>query len=240
MSLWQQAWPHLPTLSQWQGQAPLPPKLLVTGVHTGIGKTWVTAQLALHALVQGQHVTVLKPCQTGVTSPQASDPAWVQQWVNGQASPNKVANLTCHVGWCFTQPAAPSVAAQCQGQSLHLSHTLAWITQHQAPSTLNRLTLLEGAGGLLVPFGQGWGFAELATALGWPVVLVTTPHLGHLNLTLLTLEALQRRSLTLAALVINLGGDFSPLDWESEAVRRFPHALQGYGLPAHVPLVVSP
>lgn len=240
MQPWQQAWPHLLTLAQWQGSQPLPPKLVVTGVHTGIGKTWVTAQLAQVALSQGQHVTVLKPCQTGVTTLQDSDPAWVSQWVSRQLPAQQATNLTCHVGQCFAEPAAPSVAAQCQGQTLHLSDTLAWVAQHQAPNTPTNLTLLEGAGGLLVPFGQGWGFAELAKALAWPVVLVTTPHLGHLNITLLTLEALQRRGLTLAAVVINLGGDFPALDWTSEAVRRFPQGLQGYGLPAHVPLVISP
>jgi dethiobiotin synthetase len=57
------------------------------------------------------------------------------------------------------------------------------------------LVLMEGAGGLLVPLGQGWTAADLAVALGAPAVVVARAGLGTLNHTALTLEALARRGI---------------------------------------------
>jgi hypothetical protein len=62
------------------------------------------------------------------------------------------------------------------------------------------LTLVEGAGGLLVPLGlrpsgQAWTIADMAVALGAPAIVVTRAGLGTLNHTALTLEALERRGI---------------------------------------------
>jgi dethiobiotin synthetase len=55
------------------------------------------------------------------------------------------------------------------------------------------LVLVEGAGGLLVPMGEGWTAADLAVSLGATAVVVVRAGLGTLNHTALTLEALARR-----------------------------------------------
>jgi len=60
-----------------------------------------------------------------------------------------------------------------------------------------------GAGGLLVRYDPaGATIADLAAMLAAPVLVVTTPGLGTLNHTALTLEALSARRLTAAGLVI--------------------------------------
>jgi dethiobiotin synthetase len=61
----------------------------------------------------------------------------------------------------------------------------------------------EGAGGLLVRYDDGGAtLADLARALGAPVLVVADPALGTLNHTALTLEALAHRGLTLAGVVL--------------------------------------
>ena len=65
------------------------------------------------------------------------------------------------------------------------------------------LILIEGAGGLLVRYDPaGSTIADLAAMLGAPVLVVTTPGLGTLNHTALTLEALRTRRRPAAGVVI--------------------------------------
>ncbi|MBO0866628.1 MAG: dethiobiotin synthase, partial [Mycobacterium sp.] len=66
-----------------------------------------------------------------------------------------------------------------------------------------RLTLVEGAGGLLVELGaDGVTLRDLAADLGAAVLVVATAGLGTLNHTALTLEALAVQRLSCAGLVI--------------------------------------
>src|SRR5262249_38053081 len=66
------------------------------------------------------------------------------------------------------------------------------------------LVLVEGAGGLLVPFDsdRGWTLVDLAHHLLAPLVLVTAPGLGTLNHTALTVSRIEDESLNLAGIII--------------------------------------
>ena len=70
---------------------------------------------------------------------------------------------------------------------------------------MNDLVLVEGAGGLLVPFNydDGWTLADLATNLHAGVVLVTTAGLGALNHTRLTVGRIFEDSIELAGIIIS-------------------------------------
>ena len=75
-----------------------------------------------------------------------------------------------------------------------------WVRGVDAP---NRLTLVEGAGGLLVELGHGGvTLRDLASDLAAPVLVVVAPGLGTLNHTALTLEALTSHGISCAGLVI--------------------------------------
>jgi dethiobiotin synthetase len=78
------------------------------------------------------------------------------------------------------------------------------VARHLA--TLSRdsdLTIVEGAGGLLVPLGGGRTIADLIDRLGLPVLVVARAALGTINHTLLTVEALRRRQLPLLGVVFS-------------------------------------
>jgi dethiobiotin synthetase len=63
--------------------------------------------------------------------------------------------------------------------------------------------LVEGAGGFYSPLAAGVLNADLAVALSLPVLLVTADRLGTIGHTLLAVEAIKRRGLTLAGVVLN-------------------------------------
>ena len=99
----------------------------------------------------------------------------------------------------FPDPLSPEAAARAAGRPpLDLAAAAVFIKQLEAD-----LVLVEGAGGLLVRYDPaGRTIADLAVMLGAPVLVVTTPGLGTLNHTALTLEALSTRRLPAAGVVI--------------------------------------
>jgi len=82
---------------------------------------------------------------------------------------------------------------------------------------------LEGAGGLLVPVGPGWTIADLAAALGLPLLVVARAGLGTVNHTLLTIEVARRAGLEVAAVVLN--GDDAIADSNARMIEEFGDVL---------------
>ncbi len=164
--------------------------LVVTGTGTGVGKTVATAALACHARLLGLDVAVGKPVQTGTA---AGD--------DDLAEIARLAGVTELAGLArYPQPMAPLAAAEQAGTPLPTrSQLVDFAAALDAPG---RLTLVEGAGGLLVELTAGVTLRDLATDLHAPVLVVTDAGLGTLNHTALTLEALATRGLGCAGLVI--------------------------------------
>lgn len=167
--------------------------LVVTGTDTGVGKTVVTAALASHARQVGLDVAVCKPVQTG-TAHGDDDLAEVSR-LAGLSGRAELAGLAR-----YPQPMAPVAAADQAGMRLPTrAELLDFITVMTAPQ---RLTLVEGAGGLLVDLTEGVTVRDLAGDLHASVLVVVSAELGTLNHTALTLEALANRQLSCAGLVI--------------------------------------
>ena len=165
--------------------------LVVTGTDTGVGKTVATAALACHARLAGIDVAVCKPVQTG--SADGDDDLGEVGRLSGVTELHGLAR--------FPEPLAPVAAATRAGMALPtLADLTAWVRDVDAPE---RLTLVEGAGGLLVELGQGGvTLRDLASDLAAPVLVVVAPGLGTLNHTALTLEALASQGIACAGLVI--------------------------------------
>ena len=165
--------------------------LFVTGTDTGVGKTVATAALACHARLSGLDVAVCKPAQTG-TADGDDDLAEI----------GRLAGVTqLFRGARYPQPLGPVAAAEQAGMPLLTADELRNVIRTaDAPG---RLTLVEGAGGLLVELGAGGvTLRDLAAELSAPVLVVVAPGLGTLNHTALTLEALAAKGLSCAGLII--------------------------------------
>jgi dethiobiotin synthetase len=165
--------------------------VMVTGTGTGVGKTVATAALACHARLAGVDVAVCKPVQTGT--------------VDGDddlAEVGRLSGVTALTGSArYPQPLAPVAAAEEAGLPLPTRAELLEVIR--AAAAPGRLTLVEGAGGLLVEIGaDGVTLRDLAADLDAPVVVVVAPTLGTLNYTALTLEALAAKGLSCAGLII--------------------------------------
>lgn len=169
--------------------------LAVTGTGTGVGKTVTVAALARHARLAGIDVAVCKPAQTGTGSGD-----------DDLAEVTRLSGVTEVAGLArYPQPLAPVAAAEQAGLPLPTrAEVLRLIRDLDRPG---RLTLVEGAGGLLVELARRDGQAgvtlrDLAVDLGAAVLVTVTVELGTLNHTALTLESLAGQGLSCAGLVI--------------------------------------
>ncbi len=169
--------------------------LFITGTDTGVGKTAVTAALAQLCAGHGMRVAALKPIVSGV----GADGTWEDVEILRAASqpPRSIAETTLYA---FDPPLAPHWAAQRAGVTMDRGRAAAFV---RAQSVAMDCVLVEGAGGLLVPLGADWGFAELAEDLHFPVLLVVGLRLGAINHTLLSVEAIRARGLPFAGWVAN-------------------------------------
>lgn len=159
---------------------------LITGTDTEVGKTIVTAAVAAAARVQGYAVAVIKPGQTGVGPGSTQRPD--VDIVAALAEPDTVRTLAT-----YPEPLGPLAAAEEAGeQPLGIGDVIEAVTLAAAK---HDVVLIEGAGGLLVPMGEGrWTVADLAVALRCPAVVVARAGLGTINHTTLTFEALEHRA----------------------------------------------
>lgn len=165
--------------------------LVVTGTDTGVGKTVTTAALAAAARLAGIDVAVCKPVQTG--SADGDDDLGEVRRLSGVDA--------LHGGWRYPEALAPVAAAARAGLPLPIRDEL--LAAVRAVDRPGRLTLVEGAGGLLVEIGAGGvTVRDIAAALSAPVLVVVSPGLGTLNHTALTLESLAGQHIQPAGLVI--------------------------------------
>ena len=151
----------------------------------------VTAAVAALAAAHGRRVAVVKPAQTGEPPGPAGDLAVIRR-LSGVTRTHELAR--------FPDPLSPEAAARAAGRPpLDLAAAAVFIKMQLEAD----LVLVEGAGGLLVRYDPaGRTIADLAAMLDAPVLVVTTPGLGTLNHTALTLEALSTRRLAAAGVVI--------------------------------------
>ena len=165
--------------------------LVITGTDTGVGKTVATAALACHARLAGIDVAVCKPVQTG--SAGGDDDLADVGRLSGITELHGLARLP--------EPLAPVAAAERAGVPLPTRSELgSTVAEVDRPG---RLTVVEGAGGLLVEIGsEGATLRDLALDLAAPVLVVVRPGLGTLNHAALTMEALASHNVWCAGLVI--------------------------------------
>jgi dethiobiotin synthase len=178
---------------------PLPSPLWVLGTDTDVGKTFVASRIARAWAADGP-VVYRKPFQTGVAS--AADPAADAAAVASAAGPG----VTVETGLTFGPPLSPLAAAELEGRTMDLAEVAAWCRR---PVPRGARLLLEPAGGVMVPLWGGAVFAEWASGLGVPAVVVARGGLGTLNHALLTCLALRRHGWQVAAVALNPGLDGS-------------------------------
>lgn len=154
----------------------------VTGTDTGVGKTVVSLILAM-----GLKAKYWKPIQSGAQ--EGTDSDFVSRWLGPSNVWPEVYRLR--------EPLSPNQAAERENLAIDLERI-----QSTARLKLSEATIVEGAGGVWVPLNSQDTMLDLMEALSLPVILVARSGLGTLNHTILSVEALTKRSLEVEGLVL--------------------------------------
>nr|WP_227670137.1 dethiobiotin synthase [Psychrobacter namhaensis] len=179
--------------------------LFVSGIDTEIGKTYATGMLAKALTQQGVNVITQKLVQTGVsinpdngTMNIADDIVTHRELMGVELQPCDLNFTTCP--YRYEKPASPHLSAVLANDVVHpevITHAT------KALQVDYDMVLLEGAGGLLVPITKDLLTLDYIATQGYPVILVTSGRLGSINHTLLSLEAIKSRGLTVHSVIYN-------------------------------------
>ena len=162
-----------------------PPRFVVAGIGTDVGKTVVSA-----ILCAGLKISYWKPVQSGLDG--GTDTERVQNW---SQLPEE---FFLKEAYRLNLPASPHLAAKAEGIQLQAA-------KFDLPSSPEKL-MIELAGGLFVPMNEnGWMMIDLLKKWALPVVLVAKTYLGSINHSLLSIEALRHRNIRILGIVFNEG-----------------------------------
>ncbi|WP_127803254.1 dethiobiotin synthase [Hydrogenophaga sp. NH-16] len=170
----------------------------ITGTDTGVGKTFVSCALLQALARRHPRVVGMKPVAAGlVPTPDGwdSEDAIALRSASTVRVPPALDNPVR-----LPDPLSPHLAAERAGTRIDIHHLVA--CQRELAKRADAM-VVEGAGGFLVPLTPEHTGADLAQALGLPVLLVVGLRLGCLNHALLSAEAIRARGLTLAGWVAN-------------------------------------
>jgi dethiobiotin synthetase len=226
------------------------PGLFITATGTDIGKTTVTAALAaaLHRL--HVRVGVCKPVASGC--PKRSDrgndphidlvdddfltPDGVIAGTAAGLQPLDDAMLRYISPVRFGAPLSPHIASEIEGRPTNWKRVAAALDWWQENSDV---LMVEGAGGWFVPLDHhDFMVSDMAAALRLPVVVVTDAELGTLNRTLLTVQAIRQKSLSVIGLVVNRVPGQPDIGTETN-LRELPR-LSGVPIRAILPAMKAP
>ena len=172
--------------------------LFITGTDTAVGKTFFTCGVAQCLKSYGYNVGVMKPTETGCELRDGRlypEDAWRLREASGCA---ETIERICP--YRLPEALAPSIAAERTGVKIDIDHLL---TVFEEIKDAHDITLVEGAGGLMVPLVPSYTFADFARVAKLPVIVVAANKLGVINHLLLTLEHASCKGLTLLGYVLN-------------------------------------
>lgn len=156
-------------------------KLFITGIGTDVGKT-----VASSIIVEALEADYWKPIQAGDLD--SSDTHKVKSRIS-----NKKSQFHSNA-YALNTPASPHYAASIDGVVIDLKNI-------KEPKTDNHL-VIEGAGGILVPLNDSDCVVDLIQK-DYKVIVVSRHYLGSINHTLLTVEGLQSRKISIAGIIFS-------------------------------------
>ena len=197
----------------------------ITGIDTNIGKSYATGWLAREWNRQGIKTITQKMIQTGNVG-HSEDIDLHREIMGIPFTEEDREHITFPI--VYSYPASPHLAAEIDHQTIPIDRI--------AESTRilrdrYDVVLLEGAGGLMAPITREYLTIDYVADQKLPVILVTSGRLGSINHTLLSIEALEKRSIPLYGIVYNTypkSDELIDADTEEylrdDLKRRFPEA----------------
>jgi dethiobiotin synthase len=150
----------------------------------------VLSAALLHRFRAASSLRYWKPVQTGI---EVDDDTATVAALSGASS-----DRLFTAGIRLPRPLSPHLSAALAGRSL----AIADLTRLVGEEPSERRWIVEGAGGVLVPFNDRELMVDLVFMLGLPAIVAARSGLGTINHTLMTIEALRARAVPIAGVVM--------------------------------------
>ena len=207
--------------------------VFITATGTDIGKTFLTAGLIRHIRGAGGAVAAIKPIVSGFDPGawQGSDPAMLLAALGRPVALEEVERIS---PWRFKEPLSPHMASRCEGRAIVFQDVVEFCRRSMAGN--RGVLLIEGVGGIMVPFDDRRTVLDLMSVLRIPAILVAGSYVGTISHTLSALEVMARRNLDIAAVVVSQSeGSAASLEETVATVERFADAIDVVGIPRLAP-----
>ncbi|NPA41741.1 MAG: dethiobiotin synthase [Aquificae bacterium] len=165
--------------------------ILITGTDTGVGKTFITYNIALALKRKGVRVGCFKPVETYVRD--IPEDGLLLAKATGQRV-EEVVPMT------FELPLAPYAGEIEEGKEVDLEFLR---EKFELLRSKYEVLLVEGAGGIAVPIKRNYTYAHLARDWRLPLLIVGRAGLGTLNHTFLTWFYAVKMKLKVLGIVLN-------------------------------------
>jgi dethiobiotin synthetase len=162
-------------------------KYFVTGIGTGVGKTFIAA-----VLTEALKADYWKPVQCGTEG--GTDTERVKALISNSET------VFHEETYCFKDPVSPHMAAEKE----HIKITMEYFVLPDSERPL----IVEGAGGMMVPLNENNYVIDLARGFELEVILVVSSYLGCINHSILSLDYLVNSGISIKGLILN--GKFDP------------------------------
>jgi len=171
--------------------------LFVTGTDTSVGKTYVCARLLEFLKKKGIQAGYQKWVATGADAGMPEDLALCLSAAGIVPSPELVQK---QVPFRFRFPASPHLAAEIENREVDPKVI---IENYVNLAAKYEWLIVEGIGGIMVPMRRDLLLVDLLARLQPRTLVVARSGLGTLNHTLLTLEALRKRQISVLGVVFS-------------------------------------
>jgi dethiobiotin synthetase len=193
--------------------------VFITGTDTGVGKTTIAASISAFLSVRKEmNVGVMKPFESGLSKRNKDLLPWdaiCLREASGSAD-----DLDDISPYTFEAPLAPEVAAGLE----HIQIDIDIVDRiYKKIAKKHDLTIIEGAGGVLVPIKKDFFYADLIQKWSAPTLVVSRIGLGTINHTLLTCNHLESRGIKVVGVILNNSDGTGDL-----ATKTNPEALKRY------------
>jgi len=165
--------------------------IFITGCDTDIGKTFVCVGLCLSQINKGHKVGYFKPFQSGANEGIAPDIEELKKYSTS------IKTLYSYLFEGEVSPYLASKLANVEVDILKVKQDLANFKKE------NDFVVIEGAGGLFCPAIKGKLFADIISELDQEIIIVTTPNLGRINHTLMSVACAKQKGIKIKGIIIN-------------------------------------
>lgn len=173
-------------------------EFFITATDTDIGKTFISIGLCLFFENKKKTVNYYKPFQSGAFKKDGKFLAPDLEELK------KYSSIPSYYSYLLEGETSPYLASKLTNTKIELSKIK---KDYKKIISNAEYTIIEGAGGLYCPVFDGVLFSDIINLLSkessLETIVVTTPKLGHLNHTLMTLECLKLNNIKVKGLIIN-------------------------------------